>query len=292
MAIQAIIPAGQTKVTVNGLHQWDYGQILEVHDDDLPALVEIHFACAGMDEAVVRSCSNLAGVASAVIPDHCLEQIAPVVAWVYGIDGTAGQTLRTIVMPVIRRTKPAPAGSVPTYISDKYTELVSAIAEQVYALKEGDVVVSRALKADQATVAVSATEAVHAYRADNASAADYAGRAGNADKATKAATADVALSANAAEVLHPVHLAISSAGNSVRIDRPGVYAVAYFTSSGVYMSDVICVPLLSKITSSNHLIYEPGINGDEGGWLSSMYGEEIGSHSIYAASMLASYPEG
>ena len=169
---------------------------------------------------------------------------------------------------------------------------MSAIAEQVYALKEGDVVVSRALKADQATVAVSATEAVHAYRADNASAADYAGRAGNADKATKAATADVALSANAAEVLHPVHLAISSAGNSVRIDRPGVYAVAYFTSSGVYMSDVICVPLLSKITSSNHLIYEPGINGDEGGWLSSMYGEEIGSHSIYAASMLASYPEG
>ena len=188
MAIKAIIPAGQTKVTVNGLHQWDYGQILEVYDDDLPALVEIHFACAGMDEAVVRSCSNLAGVASAVIPDHCLEQIAPVVAWVYGIDGTAGQTLRTIVMPVIRRTKPAPAGSVPTYISDKYTELVSAIAEQVDALKEGDVVVSRALKADQATVAVSATEAVHAVRADNASAADYAGRAGNADEATKAAT--------------------------------------------------------------------------------------------------------
>lgn len=293
MAIQAIIPAGQTKVTVNGLHQWDYGQILEVHDDGLPALVEIHFACAGMDEAVVRSCSTIAGVASAVIPDHCLEQIAPVVAWVYGIDGTTGQTLRTIVMPVIRRTKPSPSAMVPMYISDKYTELVTAITEQVDALKAGDVIVSRALKADQATVATTSTEAVHAVRADNATTAGYAGQAGEANKAKKADTATIAENANAAEVLHPAHLAISSAGNSVRIDRPGVYAVVFFNSArSVYFSDVICVPLLSKNTSSNHIIYEPGANGDDGGWLSSMYGEDIGGYSVYAASMLASYPEG
>lgn len=282
MAIQAIIPAGQTEVTVNGLHQWDYGQILEVHDLSLPAVVEIHFACPRMDEAVVRPCTTIKGVASAVIPDHCLEQNAPVVAWVYGIDGTTGQTLRTIVMPVIRRTKPAPAAMMPTYFSDKYTELMTAVTEQVDALRAGDVTVSNAIKAEQATVATTSTEAVHALRADNASAADYAGQAGSATKATRADSLTPATS-------HPGAI-------SERITSPGVYAVVFDTSGegvpGGYISDIICIPNLSKSTSSAFANYTPKSSGDSGTLMSNFDEALSGYYTIRALTKLASYPEG
>ena len=77
MNIKAIIPSGQTEITVNGLHQWDYGQTLEICSNDLPAVIEVHFACSGMTEAVVRSCSSYEkdGIqtATAIIPDRCIE---------------------------------------------------------------------------------------------------------------------------------------------------------------------------------------------------------------------------
>ena len=186
MNIKAIIPSGQTEITVNGLHQWDYGQSLEICSNDLPALVEVHFACSGMTEAVVRSCSSFEkdGIqtATAIIPDRCVEQTTPIVAWVYQIDngGTSARTIATIRMPIIARAKPSPSASVPTVITDKYTELIGAINEEVGALQQGKVVVTKALKADHAT------EAGHAINADKATNADNATNATNADSATNA----------------------------------------------------------------------------------------------------------
>lgn len=158
MAIQAYCQTGTTALTVNGLHQWDYGQTLEVCRPDLPALLEIHFACAGMREAVVRSVTAINGVASAAIPDRCLEQMSPVVAWVYGVDETSGRTLLTITLPIIARAKPATAATVPQYIGDKYTELVAAINKQVEALKAGDVMAQRAYFAEMAGSALYASK--------------------------------------------------------------------------------------------------------------------------------------
>ena len=154
MSIKAIIPSGQTELTVNGLHQWDYGQVLEIHSNDLPALIEVHFACSGMAEAVVRSCAVTSGVAKASIPDSCIEQTSPIIAWIYCVDKTSGYTAITIRLPVIARAKPAPgAASIPTSTSDKYTEAVAAMNAQVAALKAGTVVVGKATTADSATTA-------------------------------------------------------------------------------------------------------------------------------------------
>lgn len=126
MPIKVIIPSGQTEITVHGLHQWDYGQRIEIHDVDLPGLIEVHFACLGMDEAVVRSCSVVDGVATAAVPDLCLEQTTPITAWIYIINGTRGETQKVIHLPIIARTRPAASESVPDEYTDKYTELVTA----------------------------------------------------------------------------------------------------------------------------------------------------------------------
>lgn len=138
MNLKAIIPYGQAEITVNGLHQWDYGRKLEIHSLDMQTLaeVEVHFACVGMEEAVVRSCSVTDGVAIAAIPDKCLEQTTPITAWVYEIADTTGFTTKQITLPIIARTRPSAAEEIPVKISDKYTEAVTAMNEAVDRLKK------------------------------------------------------------------------------------------------------------------------------------------------------------
>lgn len=169
MPIRAVFSLGQTDITVNGLHQWDYGQQLEIRADDLPGVIEVHFACAGMTEAAVRTCSIVNGVGTVAIPDDCLEQTSPILAWIYEIKGTTGKTTKTITLKVIPRAKPLPGESIPTQVSDKYTEAITAMNEQVESLKSGEVVVKSAINArnaEDAEMAKEAKEATHATTAD------------------------------------------------------------------------------------------------------------------------------
>lgn len=136
MSLNAIIPPGVTELTVNGLTQWDYGQKLRIYSNELPDLLEVHFACFGMEEAIVRACSCTEGVVEAAIPDDCLEQTTPVTAWVYGVGTTSGETLVTITMPIVARTKPQVGATIPEEISDKYTEAVGAMNALVEATEE------------------------------------------------------------------------------------------------------------------------------------------------------------
>lgn len=131
MSIKVIFPPGATRLSVNGLHQWDYGRKIEIHADDLPPLVEVHFACDGMEEAVVRSCAVIDGVAEAAVPDQCLEQTTPVTAWVYEVGETSGETVKTIILPITPRTKPQPGATIPEDVADKYTQAVAAMTELV-----------------------------------------------------------------------------------------------------------------------------------------------------------------
>lgn len=174
MALKAIIPSGVTEIVVNGLHQWDYGQELEIHCDGLPATVQVHFACGGMVEADVRSCAFINGVATVSIPDRCIEQTTPITAWVYCINDESGRTDRTITLPIIARAKPTPSTSVPTVISDRYTELVTAINEQVAALTRGEVTAAKAVNAGWADYAGDAENADFAYEAWEANHAEKA----------------------------------------------------------------------------------------------------------------------
>lgn len=150
MDIKAIIPARQIDITVNGLHQWDYGRKLVIISEELPAMVEVHFACDGMQTAIVRACETVGGVAEVTIPNTCLEQIAPLKAWVYAIGENSGETIATITMPIASRVRPQACATPPEEISDKYTEAVAAMNKAVDKVANGEVVVPRARVADKA----------------------------------------------------------------------------------------------------------------------------------------------
>ena len=151
MSIKAVFAEGTTAIVVHGLTQWDYGRQLEIYDETLPALLEVHFACPDMKGAIVRSCASIEGVATVAIPDKCLEQSAPVTAWVYVIEGNAGKTARTILMPVEARPRPQTTPSLPANVGNRYTELLEAINEQVDALRDGRIVAGKAMEADRDT---------------------------------------------------------------------------------------------------------------------------------------------
>ena len=146
MNIKATFPAGVDTLTVHGLHQWDYGRKLEISAPTRPALVEVHFACAGAKDAVVRLASVADGVASVIIPDTCLEQTTPVAAWVYEVGADYGHTALTVILPVTARAKPT-AETLPVAIGDKYTELIGHVNAAVKKLTDGTTVVQTSVNA-------------------------------------------------------------------------------------------------------------------------------------------------
>lgn len=128
--IKATFPEGVTAITANGLHQWDRGQILEIHGASLPAVAEVHFAYQGMTvDAIVRVCDMLGGVGRVAIPDQYLTQSLPITAWIYEVGSTTGETVATVMMPIIARAKPKDAPEIPEETSDKYTELMGVVNE-------------------------------------------------------------------------------------------------------------------------------------------------------------------
>lgn len=136
MNIKATFPAGVDEIIVHGLHQWDYGRKLEIEADDLPAIIEVHFACPGMDEAVVRVCSATGGVATVAIPDRCLEQASPITAWVYEVGENYGQTIKVITLNIMQRARPQAGDDIPVEIADKYTEAVGVMNDTIARMPE------------------------------------------------------------------------------------------------------------------------------------------------------------
>lgn len=180
MAIKVVIPENTTNIQVGGLYQWDFGQTLEIECNELGSeIMEVHFACSGMTEAIVRSCSFSAGIGTVTIPDKCLEQASPITAWIYSISDTQGHTVKTITLPIIARTRPSTSRDVPTEYVDKYAEALTEINEAINNLENGTVV------AAEATHAVSADNATTAGSATSASYSTSAGRAGHATTANK-----------------------------------------------------------------------------------------------------------
>ena len=127
MPIRAIFTEGVKELTVSGLTQWDYGQKLEIHGLALPAMIEVHFACLNMTEAVPRIGTTVDGVTTVAIPDGCLEHDTPLRAWVYVVDTASGKTERTIHLPIQARTKPQGADSRPPFAVDEYKETLEQI---------------------------------------------------------------------------------------------------------------------------------------------------------------------
>lgn len=137
MPIKAIFTEGVNELTVSGLHQWDYGQKLEIHGLALPAMIEVHFACLNMTEAIPRIGTTADGVTTVAIPDGCLEHDTPLRAWVYVVDTASGKTERTIHLPIQARTKPQGAESRPPFAVDEYKEALEQINNTVDGWRDG-----------------------------------------------------------------------------------------------------------------------------------------------------------
>ena len=165
--IKATFAPGMTEATVHGLTQWDYGRMLEISCADLPTIVEVHFACAGMKDALVRTGTGVSGSAVVAIPDICLEQAAPITAWVYYVDDAGGHTALTITLPIIARARPAQSDYEPADVKDSFADLVAAVNEAVGSIKNGDVMVANAAHATSADRALQADSATTARKATN-----------------------------------------------------------------------------------------------------------------------------
>ena len=182
MAIKIVFPAGEHSVIVQGLYQWDYGQTLEIECADIGyEIMEVHFACPSMTMAIPRPCTFNNGVGTVPIPDQCLEQGDAITAWICRIDNTQGHTIKSITLPITKRTKPIRTHEVPAELVDKYSELIFEVGETVDALKSGNIIAAKALYADNASranTAKSAENASYSATAVTANQANYATSAG------------------------------------------------------------------------------------------------------------------
>ena len=107
--IKAIFDNEINAVTVPGLIQWDYGQKLLILGLSLPDVAEVHFASDTLySEAITRFAKKDADSGGYVvdIPNEVLRVPHDVKAWVYLIDETQGKTLKTILMPLFKRSRP------------------------------------------------------------------------------------------------------------------------------------------------------------------------------------------
>ncbi len=244
MVIKATFKAGETSIKVNALHQWDYGQRLEIEAEDLPQIFEVHFACKDMTEAVVVSCAANDGVGIVTIPNRCLEQSKPITAWIYEIDGEQGTTTKTISIPIVARVRPSKTDEIPQGIHDKYTELITLVNDTLGRLESGEVVIG---KAQSATNADYATSAGNASTAANATTANTARYATDAESCEAAQTAVKSVFAGCAQKLMTVPTTYENT-DMVEINQRGLYMVKIKDSSGNYQTDMIYV---HDVTSSN-----------------------------------------
>ena len=221
MAIKVHIPSGETNVTVRGLFQWDYGQVLEIECSEIGSeIMEAHFACPNMTEAIVCTCTFSNGVGTVTIPNQCLEQANSVTVWIYKVDSTQGHTIKTILLPITARTRPSNVREVPADYTDKYGQLIEEVNEAIDALENGIVTAAKS---------IVAKDAEHAKVADSAVNATYATSAGSATianvKGTTVATATVS---NGEASISP-------------LEYQNIYIVAFDNGNGFVRSGVLYV---------------------------------------------------
>lgn len=87
-------------VTVYGLTQYDFGQLLEITGVDIPDGTEIHFCQSG------KAITQYIQKNQVLIPDHMLQYSDAVHAYLYKVEHESGETTRHIVLKIAAREKP------------------------------------------------------------------------------------------------------------------------------------------------------------------------------------------
>ena len=132
-----------------GLHQWDYGQVLQFEGLSLPSAYTVHFANQPMSGDAKTQIGGPDGVD---IPDEYLITGLPVYAWVFlhaGADD--GETVYSVTIPVTKR--PKPVEEPPTPVQQ------GAIDTAIAALNEGVETVQNIAEAIPQTIDAALTEA-------------------------------------------------------------------------------------------------------------------------------------
>ena len=97
-----------TSVTVSGLWQWDYGQMLRISGLGVQGdHIQVHFAPVGCRKALIQIGEvDDTGDVTVEIPSELLRKGEDLSAFVYIADEDSGETTHEIRMPVRRRPKP------------------------------------------------------------------------------------------------------------------------------------------------------------------------------------------
>ena len=105
--VKAYFKDSEHNITVPGLTQWDYGQVLMIHGLEAAGKVEVHYAeCRQRKEAIIDVPKSQDGILSSRVPNKLLESGEDLCAYIYIADEDSGETVRTIILPVKRRQKP------------------------------------------------------------------------------------------------------------------------------------------------------------------------------------------
>ena len=110
MTLHAVFTRNQNEVTTSELFQWDIGQQLCIEGlSGIDENTEVHFANNRMIQAIVKTGTFEDNALTVDIPNEFLQSGGVIHgrAWVYVNENTAvGQTLRTINIPIVPRTRP------------------------------------------------------------------------------------------------------------------------------------------------------------------------------------------
>ena len=172
-----------TKLRLNGLWQYDFGQVLMVEGLDLPEHVQVHFAiitkrCGDQVPAYRIMATVIDGVLSVGIPDEMLvnndtKRNYNIHAYVYEIDSDSGESIAEIVMPV--RVRPKPDDYIPpeeeyslvnevTALANSASVTLSEAQSAVAVANEAIEVFSNFEEEDPTMEAISIEELIHILR--------------------------------------------------------------------------------------------------------------------------------
>ena len=128
--LEAVFLDGTDEVTAVGLTQWDQGQQLRITLASLPSAFQVHFGYKDSKYAYVVQATASGGVATVNIPNVVLQQSSTVTAWIYLVDGTARETVKTIKLPIVPRKQPSDYAYTEAEILD-YTTVIAKMETEV-----------------------------------------------------------------------------------------------------------------------------------------------------------------
>ena len=195
--VTAAFGASRTART-RALHQWDYGQILQLLGLNLPDAYTVHFSNVGVGGTAKTQVGNADGVD---IPDEYLITGQPVYAWVYLHTGADdGETVYSVVIPVTAR--PQPTEEEPTPVQQGMIDQAIAALNAGVEAAEGAAQDAEQIATDLGDFETAIAAATAAKEAAEQSADDAAGSASAAGTAQAAAeeASDEAASARDAAV--------------------------------------------------------------------------------------------